>query len=211
MRWVKIFKAAMSLPAASKNYKDCKAALAVEGHGRCVYCAILEKPLGGYWHFHVEHFRPKSKFPDLTNEYSNLFYACAICNTFKSSDWPGEPNEALSTPSYADPSQVDYNSIFNVDDRGSLTGANVAASYMITKIYLNRPQLILERRDSLLQDKLDHIYERCSEYAEELIEKSDPESNQLLREFFGCIRAIRTLETVGRSVRPYEPSDTSRH
>lgn len=47
---------------------------------RCVYCTIHEREHGGYRSFHVEHFRPKSKFPLLSTTYTNLMYSCNFCN-----------------------------------------------------------------------------------------------------------------------------------
>lgn len=35
----------------------------------------------------MEHYRPKTKFPELEREYQNLLYACAACNRFKGSYW----------------------------------------------------------------------------------------------------------------------------
>jgi hypothetical protein len=50
---------------------------------RCVYCLVREKWKGSHWSFAVEHFRPKSRFPDDRVRYRNLLYACEHCNHFK--------------------------------------------------------------------------------------------------------------------------------
>ena len=39
-------------------------------------------------HFHIDHFRPKKKYPRLALAYANLYYACGLCNTFKGDAWP---------------------------------------------------------------------------------------------------------------------------
>jgi hypothetical protein len=211
MKWIRVDKTAFVTPSTSTSYRDWKADLAEEAQHQCVYCAIHEKALGGFWNFHVEHFRPKSKFPKLTNDYRNLFYACAICNTFKSNDWPREPDDALSTACYPDPSIVDYNEIFAIDERGSISGMNVAARYVIEKAYLNRPQLILERRDCELQDQLEIVNERLADPVEALMSRTDVASMELLKELYRCTREITRLHSTARKIRPYKPSETKRN
>lgn len=146
MNWKKIEKDPSKQPA-NGIYSDWKPLLAAEGFNQCIYCAIHENSMGGIRNFHVEHYRPKSKFTDLENDYCNLFYSCPICNTFKSNDWPNEPVDDNSVASYPNPSSIDYNTLFDVDiERGVIEGRNTAAKYIQEKIFLNRPQLITERR-----------------------------------------------------------------
>ena len=125
------------------DYRAWQELLAEEADHRCVYCAIHERSFGGIRNFHVEHYRPKARFPELIDSFSNLFYACAICNTFKGNDWPDEPAPDLETPAYADPAEYDYSDLFDVNAGGLVSGTKVAATYMIERIYLNRPQLML--------------------------------------------------------------------
>ena len=47
---------------------------------RCAYCDDLDKYGGGSKVYHVEHFAPKEKFPELKFQYDNLLYACPFCN-----------------------------------------------------------------------------------------------------------------------------------
>lgn len=51
---------------------------------RCAYCDDLDKYGGGSKVYHVEHFAPKEKFPELKFQYDNLLYACPFCNISKS-------------------------------------------------------------------------------------------------------------------------------
>ncbi len=50
-------------------------------HGLCAYC---EESTRG----EVEHFRPKSQFPDLVYCWSNWLFSCNACNNAKGSQWP---------------------------------------------------------------------------------------------------------------------------
>ena len=49
--------------------------------GICGYCE--ERPRG-----QVDHFRPKSKFPELVYEWHNWIFSCADCNSSKLAKWP---------------------------------------------------------------------------------------------------------------------------
>jgi hypothetical protein len=131
----------------SGTYSEWKPQIAVACFNQCVYCAISESSYGGLDNFHVEHYRPKSKFDELELKIENLYLACAICNRFKSDDWPNEPKEDHSCVGYPDPALCDYNNLFAIDpDKFTLAGAHVASRYVIERLYLNRPQLIRERR-----------------------------------------------------------------
>jgi hypothetical protein len=146
MLWFRIDKASTT-PPSSGTYHNWKAILAEEAKNQCVYCAIHEGSFGGERNFHVEHFKPKSRFKALTNAYANLFYACAICNTFKGNQWPGSPGRTFSRIGFIDPSAVDYATVFTPDEAsGSLNAQSAAGRYMLEQLYLNRSQLILERR-----------------------------------------------------------------
>src|SRR5690606_2049579 len=104
------------LPKHGSKYSDWKPELAREGFHQCVYCTISDASFGGIRNFHVEHYKPKglAQFAHLENDFSNLFYACAICNTFKSDDWT-DPVDDYSVGCYPDPSKKSYAELFNVD------------------------------------------------------------------------------------------------
>ena len=145
MKWRRIPKEEAIQPSKG-SYRDWKEILAKEGFHQCVYCAIPEASFGGIRNFHVEHYKPKSKFKHLMNDIRNLFYACSVCNTFKGNDW-SEPLDDHSTPSYPDPSRVDYSDLFSINwESGVVEGRYIASKYVVEKSYLNRNQLILERR-----------------------------------------------------------------
>ena len=127
----------------------------------CIYCTISDAHYGGIRNFHVEHYRPKSRFKGLEHIYSNLFYACAICNTFKGNDWPDEPKpESFDYIHYPDPSVTDYSKLFVVDpDTAMVSGVNVAARYLVEQLHLNRPQILRNRKLLLLGGRLAQVRE----------------------------------------------------
>ena len=112
MQWKKIDKTLRVQKAGV--YSDWKQQISDDCYNQCVYCSIHENPWGGIDHYHIEHFRPQSKFEDQTNIITNLYLACPVCNRFKSDDWPNEPTD-LNILCYPDPSDYDYSELFQFD------------------------------------------------------------------------------------------------
>jgi uncharacterized protein (TIGR02646 family) len=90
------------IPPATSNYREYGPFLRRDFLGRCAYCERTEEYLGGTEAFEVEHFKPKSKFPDLICDYKNLYYACRGCNGHKSETWPSE-DQISRGQRFADP------------------------------------------------------------------------------------------------------------
>jgi uncharacterized protein (TIGR02646 family) len=65
----------------SYRQAEVKALLKQETCEKCIYC---ESKISHIYYGDVEHILPKSRFPRRTLDYSNLSYACAICNNNKS-------------------------------------------------------------------------------------------------------------------------------
>ncbi len=122
------------------QYRRYKDHLRQDFQYRCAYCDIHEAEWGGHRHFHVEHLRPRKSFPWLEAEYTNLLYACDICNCYKGSDWPND-NPTPETRGYLDPCQYNYDQYFAVHDDGTVEGKAEAARYMIEALHLNRRHL----------------------------------------------------------------------
>lgn len=128
-----------------ENYQGYKVYLRQDFHYVCVYCRTHENELGGPRIFAVEHFRPKDHFPDLATDYTNLLYACAVCNSFKLADWhDGDP--LTCEKGYLDPCHHDYDDYFSVTEKYTIDGRIACARYMIQRLRLNRRQLIKLRR-----------------------------------------------------------------
>ena len=187
MKWKRISKKNTSQPTRGV-YSDWKHILAEEGFHQCVYCALHDATFGER-NFHVEHYKPKShpKFKQLENDIRNLFYACPVCNVFKGDSWPRAPKSDHSVEAFPNPSECDYNSLFKISLRTKeVTGKFVASKYLVTRLHLNRAQLIIERRIfyadevkmqlvkislllfSQLRERADQGDERASKYCERL-------------------------------------------
>ena len=209
MKWKMVAKDAVNQPIKG-TYRDWKALLAEEGYHQCIYCAIHENAMGGIRNFHVEHYRPKSIFIDQENDFSNLFYSCPICNTFKSNDWPNEPQEDNSIASYPNPSATDYNVLFEVNElKGLIDGINVAAKYIQEKLFLNRPQLITERRLHFLLKKGHQEVEKTRD-----VIRAIPEDSNCYREFSEAFMDLlveyERLQTTLHKIPHYQIEDTKK-
>lgn len=113
---------------------------------RCAYCERSEAYLGGGDFFTIDHFRPKHKFPDLANDYSNLYYSCSKCNGHKWKSWPSPDLERRGF-GFADPCLEDmYIDHFEEGGSGTLTALTRCGEYTAQHIRLNRPDLLRWRR-----------------------------------------------------------------
>ena len=149
-------------PPNVTNYESdvCKAYLRKISDYSCVYCTIYESESPGAT-FHVDHFRPKTKFPHYTHEYTNLRYSCPRCNLIKGSYWISEDdgcikncdechtkschenNYRLIDTLNEDPSML---IALNKEDLLEATNASKPAIHTIKYLRLNRSQLIKLRR-----------------------------------------------------------------
>lgn len=169
-----------------------------------MYCAISESRFGGLRNFHVEHLRPKVKFPTSENDIRNLYLACAICNVLKCDDWPGEPASDHSLAAYPDPSVVDYNTLFVISPMTyELDSSTVAGKYVIERILLNRAQLILERRLAMMLQLLDEFEAWVDASLKDM-------TTAEMKATVKVLRAISNVKTAVLKARPYRDADTKR-
>jgi hypothetical protein len=181
-------------------YTDWKEQIAKECFFQCIYCSINEAQFGGIDHYHIEHYKPKSieRFKDLENDICNLFYSCPICNRFKSNDWPNDADD-LDTICYPDPSEYNYSELFDIsNDDYKVNGKYTSTRYMTERLYLNRPQLLYERRETVLQQRAKNV----TKAIEALQEKID--AQELLKESNkGIIELLKTTQK-RNNIRPYK-------
>lgn len=118
------------------NYRSFKPYIAVDFNSRCGYTDCSDFWFGGINTFHIDHFKPWKKNPQLKTSYSNLVYCCSYVNILKSDD----------EGTYLDPCDVDYNTHFERDANGNIIPKNTSAEakYMHSKLklYLKRYQII---------------------------------------------------------------------
>ena len=80
-RWVQYYTAHIGSKPTDDHWRGFHDDLESVFRGLCAYC---EEFAGG----EVEHFQPKSKFPDLVYSWTNWLFVCHECNHSKLDKWP---------------------------------------------------------------------------------------------------------------------------
>ena len=118
------------------NYRTYKPYLRSDFNGRCGYTDCPDQWFGGSKCFHIDHFKPKSKFPDLENHYSNLVYSCSYVNILKTDDIDG----------MLDPCSAEFNDAFYRDKHGYICAnpksANAVFMHRKLKLGLERYRIV---------------------------------------------------------------------
>lgn len=122
--------------------EDVKQTLHEMFEGQCCFC---ESPIGVQVFERIEHLMPKSKFPHLCFEWSNLNYSCEVCNSpkYKGDKWDDE-NPIL------DPTFDEIKNYLEIDiETAKILSINndLRAKTTIEHTGLNREGLIERRGD----------------------------------------------------------------
>ena len=138
------------------DYRVYREAIRMDCLGRCVYCDIHENENGGKANMHIDHFRPKEKFPRLRNNPINLHWSCAECNNLKSDHWPAESYDSTinGERGFIDPFTENRKDYFKVSSNGELIPLKAPASYKIELLALNRECRKRVRENRLVSFKL---------------------------------------------------------
>ena len=142
------FQRSASVPDFA-DYRQYRSYLRNDFGGHCAYCTSHESEIGGEDCFEIDHFRPKSKFPELVNDYKNLYYSCHGCNRVgaKGEVWPSD--EMLKKGyHFFDPMIEDpYELHMRERPTGLLVYKTRVGEYSIKMLRLNRDGLVQLRKD----------------------------------------------------------------
>ena len=146
-------KSCPNLIALQNDYKnpENKKALLESSFDKCIYC---ESKISHIDYGDVEHIKPKSKYPYLKFEWSNLGIACTKCNRkFKNDNY--DENTPFINPFEEDPSLFIISAgafLFQKqgNERGEIT---------ILGLGLNRAELIEKRQNRI--DDLNKAIDAC--------------------------------------------------
>ena len=146
-----------SNPNPSKSYRTHKSLLRRDFRCRCGYCNGPDQYFGGRNGAHIDHFAPKSKFPELENEYGNLVYACPTCNHAKADKWYGNrvdtPNNGLK--GFVDPCDPALDKHLGRCEEGRIVGLTDLGNFIADtlKLRMVRHQYIwqLSKLETLLE------------------------------------------------------------
>ena len=156
-------------PGPLADYRSYRQNLRVDFRYQCAYCNVTEGYRKGSDAFEIDHFRPRSKFPLLGADYSNLYYACGSCNRFKNDVWPDAATESdllvFVDPCHVDPFERD---LIEQSD-GMLVAGSRSGAYTLEVLKLNRPNCLNFRRRRL------SLAEKIRRYRSDLAEIETPE------------------------------------
>ena len=79
--WVEYFLHKRGVMPRDSRWRDYWPNMRQIFHGLCAYCEALCRG-------EVDHFRPKSVYPQLVHSWSNWLFACHDCNHSKRQQWP---------------------------------------------------------------------------------------------------------------------------
>lgn len=161
-RWKKEYLEAVALYNTRKTIINKKRILKAEGRYNhrevkkalnemcCEKCSYCESHISHVSYGHIEHFKPKSKFPEFCFEWENFLLGCAVCNgkQYKSDNFP-EKNEGgpFINPTTESP---EYFFEFEFDPEtgtANVLPKNTRAKTTEIELGLNRPELVKHRSD----------------------------------------------------------------
>ena len=167
------------------KYKDD---LKKDFHGCCGYCGSPDFIWGGKSGFQIDHFAPKSKFPDLIEIYKNLIYACPICNRGKSNKWPSDDSSVSirNEEGFVHPCKDEYATHLSRNEFGVITANTKVGDYMHTslKLGLKRHQIIW------LMEELHYLMKEVEKYIDKSSELKE-RYRDLAVEFFQYNEILR--------------------
>ena len=152
---------------ARPKYTDYRDDLRADFNGSCGYCDDSDEFVDRIC-FHIDHFAPKKKFPDLESVYSNLVYACRFCNIGKSDYWigndPSIPNDG--SRGFIDPCDDQYDDHLERNSTGAIISKSKLGLYMMNRLNLQliRHQALWNsRRARSLREEITQLIIRYNE------------------------------------------------
>lgn len=120
---------------SENNYTKYKSAIREDFFECCAYCLMHETFARGQENFELDHFKPKSKFPDLICQYTNIYYSCHVCNQQKRDCWP---SKELYSKGYrfVDTCKENFSTHFK-DKDGYWEPISLEGEYTVDRIRLN--------------------------------------------------------------------------
>ena len=153
--------------------------LGQQSYNSCWYCERQCQSVGG-WAPTVDHFRPRSLFPELTYAWSNWIFSCRRCNVdYKKDKWP--------ELGFVDPTSVDISErpeqYFDYDfDSGRIIARANASETRQQKAWVAIDDLGLSKPD-LVNPRFTSIRQFIEALIEELLEYSPDDRQGFIGDF----------------------------
>ncbi|MCL2228422.1 MAG: HNH endonuclease [Firmicutes bacterium] len=117
------------------NWKEHKEDLVRDFSNICGYCGKNFIAVRGK--SQIDHFIPRSDYPEYENKYSNLVLSCPTCNNKKHGDWPSKNPKIYITEmneGYIDPADVTYDDHFKRLSDGNIVGITDVGKYVYKRL-----------------------------------------------------------------------------
>ena len=115
--------------------------------GKCAYCGCSIQPAAFPA---LEHFYPKSEYPEKVSELENLLIACPVCNTLKANNFPVDEN---GQPLLLNPNVDKLTEHIEYAEDGLVSGLTARGKTTIAVLQLNREALVQQRRLDRLEQQ----------------------------------------------------------
>lgn len=141
-RWVEYYRDGMGARPSDTRWLDFVSELRGVFFDLCSYCEEVTRG-------EVEHFRPKSRFPESVYEWSNWTLACRDCNHAKLNKWPprGYVDPCARSRSARPENFFDFDTLTGevIPKAGLSTTRREKAQRMIVDLRLNEHQHLKSR------------------------------------------------------------------
>lgn len=120
-----------------KEYNDYKDELEEDFYGLCGYCGKNQYAFNE--RFEIDHFAPKTKFPQRKNDYSNLVLSCSKCNKHKWEKWVTDnPYDSVKgDKGFIDPTNDEFDKNLCRDNSGKICGITKLGEYICNELKFN--------------------------------------------------------------------------
>lgn len=163
-----------SLEKAISKYKhnEIKEGLSSMFNGKCAFC---ESYIENVDYGHIEHYKPKSKFPKLSVIWDNLLLACAKCNGKgqKGDEWPTKKDGGpLINPTIENPDDF-FDFEFDEITKLAIVKAKTLRGGISEQIYgLNKHTLLKDRNIAVRKLFVIAKYYHTDAEAKDIIDRS---------------------------------------
>ena len=137
--------------------------------------------------FEIDHFVPKKYAEDRVNDYTNLVYACWVCNRKKAAKWPSEdPNISnVDGKGFIDPADEKFDLHMERSEDGMICGKTEIGRYMAKEAFQ------FQMRPMREMWQLMQLFEKKKKLRERMKTIQDPEK---MREYIKIDEMLEKLE-----------------
>ena len=153
----------------------------------CEFCGVSEIDVGG--ELTIDHYQPKTKGG--SDQRENLLYSCMRCNQYKMDYWPSQPGDI---PLWNPRKEPFVQHFLEIED-GALFPLTQTASFTISRLRLNRPQLVASRLRKREQATLAHLLLRYHELTD-MLEQFQTYTLTMIEEQHALLKEQQRLLTI---------------